>query len=151
MFNEQVRPVATKAWRHSKQCYLRLALKNVLRKKKCSVFPWQKKHLEIVLSGNGSHGRLSTPSRPLKNLRASWLLGRHPRRRLLESMLSREHTPKSSILEDLVSRREHLLCLEALRTKTSRTWRRCCRNDQTSRWLPNLGCCPPRIPCCLTA
>ena len=70
-----------------------------------------KKHLEIVLtlrlSGNGS-SRLSTHSRPLKNLRASWLLGRHPRRRLLESMLGREHTPKSSILEDLVSRREHL-------------------------------------------
>ena len=35
------------------------------------------------LSGNGSHGRLSTSSRPMKNLQASRLLGRHPRRHLL--------------------------------------------------------------------
>ena len=124
MFNEQIRPAAFYLRRlgvAQKKHYfcLRLALKIVLRrKKKCSVFPWQKKTL-----GNCSHSpslRLSTPSRPMKNLRASRLLGCHPRRHLLESMLSREHALMSSILENLVSRREH--------------WR--CRRS------PNLGCCP---------
>ena len=146
MFNEQVRPVATKAWRRSEHCYLPLALKNVLRRKRMLSFHGIKKHLEIVLtpslSGNGGRGRLSASSRPMK-MSSGFPTSRTPSStRLLASMLSREHTPMSSILEDLVSRREHLLCLEALRTKTSRTWRRCCRNDQTSRRLPNLGCCP---------
>ena len=88
MFNEQIRPVAFYLRRlgvAQKKHYfcLRLALKIVL-KEKMFCLSMAKKHLGIVLtprlSGNGSHGRLSTPSRPMKNLQASRLLGRHPRR-----------------------------------------------------------------------
>ena len=122
MFNEQIRPAAFYLRRlgvAQKKHYfcLRLALKIVLRRKNVLSFHGKK------TLGNCSYSpslRLSTPSRPMKNLRASRLLGRHPRRHLLESMFQREHALMSSILEDLVSHREHWRC----------------------PWSPNLGCCP---------
>ena len=92
----------SKAWRRTKETLfcLRLALKIVLRRKKLFCLSMAKKNTWKLFSLPVSLA--------------------HPRRHLLEQMLRREHALMSSILEDLVSRREH--------------WR--CRRS------PNLGCCP---------
>ena len=64
MFNGQVRPVATKAWRRSKHWYLRLALKNVLKKNVLS-FHGKKNTWKLFLLPVSPGTVVTAGSRPL--------------------------------------------------------------------------------------